>query len=60
ALTEGEHNGEHKAALRIAQTMLQQGFDRNIVMELTGLSEDDMAQIEKDRVARAGRALSRR
>ncbi|MEQ5055899.1 ISNCY family transposase, partial [Klebsiella michiganensis] len=43
--TEGERDGERKATLKIARTMLQNGIDRNTVMKMTGLSEDDLAQI---------------
>ncbi|EHP1983507.1 hypothetical protein P8M82_004756 [Escherichia coli] len=31
--------------LKIARTMLQNGIDRNTVMKMTGLTEDDLAQI---------------
>ncbi|EIW0616305.1 Rpn family recombination-promoting nuclease/putative transposase, partial [Escherichia coli] len=30
---------------KIARTMLQNGIDRNTVMKMTGLTEDDLAQI---------------
>ncbi|EPL2188676.1 hypothetical protein WJD19_005612, partial [Klebsiella pneumoniae] len=30
---------------KIACTMLQNGIDRNTVMKMTGLTEDDLAQI---------------
>ncbi|EIW9274961.1 Rpn family recombination-promoting nuclease/putative transposase [Klebsiella variicola] len=43
--TEGERDGERKATLKIARTMLQNGIDRNTVMKMTGLTEDDLAQI---------------
>jgi predicted transposase/invertase (TIGR01784 family) len=31
--------------LEVARTMLENGLDRNTVMKMTGLSEDDLAQI---------------
>ena len=37
--------GEREATLKIARTMLQNGIDRNTVMKMTGLTEDDLAQI---------------
>jgi len=37
--------GEREATLKIARTMLRNGLDRNMVMQMTGLSEDDLAQI---------------
>ncbi|ECE2104855.1 Rpn family recombination-promoting nuclease/putative transposase, partial [Salmonella enterica subsp. enterica serovar Newport] len=42
---EGRSEGEREATLKIARTMLQNGIDRNTVMKMTGLSEDDLAQI---------------
>lgn len=41
----GIEKGEREATLKIARTMLQNGIDRNIVMKVTGLTEDDLAQI---------------
>jgi predicted transposase/invertase (TIGR01784 family) len=38
--------GEREATLKIARTMLQNGIDRNTVMKMTGLTEDDLAQIQ--------------
>lgn len=35
--------GKRQAALDIAYNMLQHGFDRNTVMKMTGLTEDDLA-----------------
>lgn len=43
--TEGIQLGEQKGKLEVARTMLQNGLDRNTVMKMTGLSEDDLAQI---------------
>lgn len=40
------HNGSPntgEVALRIAQTMLEQGIDRDIVLMVTGLSEEELA-----------------
>ena len=42
---EGRSEGEREATLKIARTMLQNGIDRNTVMKMTGLTEDDLAQI---------------
>lgn len=41
----GIEKGEREATLKIARTMLQNGIDRNTVMKMTGLAEDDLAQI---------------
>lgn len=41
----GIEKGEREATLKIARTMLQNGLDRNTVMKMTGLSEDQLAQI---------------
>jgi len=41
----GIEKGEREATLKIASAMLQNGIDRNAVMKMTGLTEDDMAQI---------------
>ena len=41
----GIERGEREATLKIARTMLQNGIDRSTVMKMTGLSEDDLAQI---------------
>ncbi|PZD58970.1 ISNCY family transposase, partial [Pantoea ananatis] len=37
--------GEREATLKIARTMLQSGLDRETVMKMTGLSEDELALI---------------
>lgn len=42
-LQQGLQQGKHEAALRIAQTMLAQGIDREMVLLVTGLSEEDLA-----------------
>lgn len=42
---EGHSEGERDATLKIARTMLQNGLDRNTVMKMTGLSEDELEQI---------------
>lgn len=39
----GRSEGERQATLKIARTMLQNGIDRNTVMKMTGLTEDDLA-----------------
>jgi len=41
----GIEKGRNEGKLEVARTMLQNGLDRNIVMKMTGLSEDDLAQI---------------
>ncbi|EHY6426798.1 Rpn family recombination-promoting nuclease/putative transposase, partial [Salmonella enterica subsp. enterica serovar Newport] len=41
----GEQRGIEKGKLEVARTMLQNGIDRNTVMKMTGLTEDDLAQI---------------
>lgn len=40
---EGLQQGKREAALRIAQTMLAQGIAREMVLLVTGLSEEDLA-----------------
>lgn len=40
---QGLQQGKHEAALRIAQTMLAQGIAREMVLLVTGLSEEDLA-----------------
>lgn len=42
-LQEGVQQGKREAALRIAQTMLAQGIAREMVLLVTGLSEEDLA-----------------
>ncbi|EOF5425460.1 Rpn family recombination-promoting nuclease/putative transposase, partial [Salmonella enterica] len=44
-IEKGRSEGEREATLKIAHTMLQNGIDRNTVMKMTGLTEDDLAQI---------------
>lgn len=44
-LVEGRTEGEREATLKIARAMLENGIDRNTVMKMTGLTEDDLAQI---------------
>ena len=41
----GIKKGEREGTLKIACTMLQNGIDRNTVMKMTGLTEDDLTQI---------------
>ncbi|PPC61673.1 ISNCY family transposase [Pantoea sp. ICBG 1758] len=41
----GEQQGIRAATLKIARTMLQSGLDQNMVMQMTGLTEDELAQI---------------
>ncbi|MEN4646507.1 Rpn family recombination-promoting nuclease/putative transposase [Pantoea agglomerans] len=44
-IEQGRTEGSRGASLRIAHTMLKSGMDRNTVMQMTGLSEEDLAQI---------------
>lgn len=41
----GEQRGIEKGKLEVARTMLQNGIDRNTVIKMTGLTEEDLAQI---------------
>lgn len=41
----GRQEGERQAALKIARTMLASGLDRAMVMQMTGLTEAELAQI---------------
>ncbi len=41
----GRSEGECQGTLKIARNMLQNGIDRSTVMKMTGLNEDDLAQI---------------
>jgi len=41
----GIENGRNEGKLEVARTMLENGIDRNTVMKITGLTEDDLAQI---------------
>ncbi|WP_036627312.1 Rpn family recombination-promoting nuclease/putative transposase [Pantoea sp. AS-PWVM4] len=41
----GIEKGRNQAKLEVASTMLQNGIDRNTVMKMTGLTEDELAQI---------------
>lgn len=42
---EGRQEGERAATLKIARSMLTNGLDRTLVMELTGLSAEELAKI---------------
>jgi len=41
----GHSEGERDATLKIARTMLQNGLDRDTVMKMTGLTDEELAQI---------------
>ncbi|MEY8712556.1 hypothetical protein [Mangrovibacter phragmitis] len=41
----GIRKGQKLAAHNFAKTLLQRGSDRDFIMELTGLSEEELAQI---------------
>ncbi len=43
---EGINEGKLKGKLEVARTMLQNGLDSNTVMKMTGLSADDLAQLQ--------------
>jgi recombination-promoting nuclease RpnB len=42
---EGRNEGMLEGKLEVARTMLHNGLDRNTVMKMTGLTEDELAQI---------------
>lgn len=44
-IQQGRSEGEREATLKIARTMLQSGLDRETVMKMTGLNEDELALI---------------
>lgn len=44
-IEKGRSEGEREATLKIARTMLQSGIDRDTVMAITGLTEEDMQRI---------------
>jgi predicted transposase/invertase (TIGR01784 family) len=44
-IEQGRSEGRLEGKLEVARTMLQNGIDRNTVMRMTGLSEDELAQI---------------
>ncbi|MFN2097053.1 Rpn family recombination-promoting nuclease/putative transposase [Pantoea agglomerans] len=41
----GIEKGRNEGKLEVARTMLQNGIDRNTVIKMTGLSEDELSQI---------------
>jgi len=41
----GHSEGERDATLKIARTMLQNGLDRDTVMKMTGLTDEELSQI---------------
>lgn len=41
----GIEKGRNEGKLEVARTMLQNGIDRNTVIKMPGLTEDDLAQI---------------
>ncbi|OAT76897.1 transposase [Mangrovibacter phragmitis] len=41
----GIRKGQKLAVRNFARTLLQRGSDRDFIMELTGLSEEELAQI---------------
>lgn len=45
-LSKGHQEGEREASLKIARNMLAKSFDRAAVMEVTGLSPDDLHHIK--------------
>ena len=45
ARREGEAKGEFKANMKVARMMKAKGFDVSLISELTGLSEDQIAEL---------------
>jgi len=41
----GIEKGRNEGKLEVARTMLQNGIDQSTVMKMTGLTEDELAQI---------------
>ncbi|WP_159335442.1 Rpn family recombination-promoting nuclease/putative transposase, partial [Klebsiella pneumoniae] len=41
----GIEKGRNEGKLEVARTMLSSGIDRSTVMKMTGLTEEDLAQI---------------
>lgn len=46
-IEKGRSEGKREAALKIARTMLQKGLEHKTIMELTGLTSDDLAEIQQ-------------
>ncbi len=44
-IEKGRNEGKQEGKLEVARTMLRSGIDRSTVMKMTGLTEDDLAQI---------------
>lgn len=44
-IEKGRNEGKQEGKLEVARTMLENGINRNTVMKITGLTEDDLAQI---------------
>ncbi|HHU4123187.1 TPA: ISNCY family transposase, partial [Raoultella ornithinolytica] len=44
-IEKGRNEGKLEGKLEVARTMLRSGIDRSTVMKMTGLTEDDLAQI---------------
>lgn len=49
-LQQGKEVGKREAALRIAQTMLEQGIERTMVLLVTGLTEEELAARDRKSV----------
>lgn len=45
-IEKGIEMGIKKGKLQVARTMLLNGMDRSKVMEITGLTEDDLSQLD--------------
>ncbi|MDI5817592.1 hypothetical protein MJI46_35120, partial [Salmonella enterica subsp. enterica serovar Cerro] len=41
-IQQGIHQGKQEEALRIAHTMLEQGIEREMVLMITGLSDEEI------------------
>ncbi|RPE03036.1 Rpn family recombination-promoting nuclease/putative transposase [Candidatus Pantoea deserta] len=44
-IEQGRRQGKQEAKCEVARTMLKNGLDREIVMQMTGLTEQDLAQL---------------
>jgi len=43
---EGRKEGKQIALIDVAKAMLQRGFDFQTIVEMTGLSQDDLKQLQ--------------
>ena len=47
-LETAQEKGREEGREEVARRMLTRGVERNLILELTGLSEDDLASLEVD------------